>query len=30
VATRGLGEAMQAFNRRVKLESEVDPEATSH
>jgi PTH1 family peptidyl-tRNA hydrolase len=30
LATRGLAEAMQAFNRRVKLESEVDPQATSH
>jgi PTH1 family peptidyl-tRNA hydrolase len=30
VATRGVAEAMQAFNRRVKLESEVDPQTTSH
>jgi PTH1 family peptidyl-tRNA hydrolase len=30
VAARGVAEAMHTFNRRVKVESEVDPQAASH
>jgi PTH1 family peptidyl-tRNA hydrolase len=28
MAVKGIGEAMQAFNRRVKLEGEADPQAS--